>query len=220
MKKANIIGIIGVLIVGLFLGGWLSYKFKPVPEGMVLVLQSTVDSLNAYIAIADSLTIIANLPPDTVKVDTIIYRDSIIYVETTPTSQPDPADSSVQVYQDTLKVDGEIDAWVKFKVKGFVIDNLEWGYKPITKEITTTIETKVPYPVITYIDKPVPITGNYLSLSAGGNDKLFIFGIDYDLVKKDYIYGLQYRRYGEVSVYGIKIGINLNTLFNNIRYGP
>jgi len=43
---------------------------------------------------------------------------------------------------------------------------------------------------------------------------------DYDLVKKDYIYGLQYRRYGEVSVYGIKIGINLNTLFNNIRYGP
>jgi len=32
-------------------------------------------------------------------------------------------------------------------------------------------------------------------------------------VKKDYIYGLQYRRYGEDNVYGIKFGINLNTLF-------
>jgi len=213
MKKRNALGAILILIVGLFLGGFLTYKFKPVPEGMVLVPQSTVDSLNAYIALADSLEIIANLPPDTVKVDSIVYETETVYVETTPVPQPDPADSSVQVYNDTLQVDGEINAWVKFKVRGFVVDNIQWSYKPVIKKITTTIEKKVPYPVIAYIDKPVPVTGNYLSLTAGGNDKLFIFGVDYDRVKKDYIYGLQYRRYGEDNVYGIKFGINLNTLF-------
>ena len=213
MKKRNALGAIFILIAGLFLGGFLTYKFKPVPEGMVLVPHSTVDSLNAYIALADSLEVLANLPPDTVTVDSIVYETEIVYVESTPESQPDPADSSIQVYTDTLQVDGEVNAWVKFKVRGYVEDNIQWSYKPIIKEITTTIEKKIPYPVIEYIDKPVPVTGNYLSLTAGGNDKLFIFGVDYDHVKKDYIYGLQYRRYGEDNVYGIKFGINLNTLF-------
>ena len=125
----------------------------------------------------------------------------------------DPANSSVQVYTDTLQVDGEINAWVRFKVRGYVLDNIHWEYKPIVKEITTTIEKNIPYPVIQNVEVPVPSTGNYLSLAAGGNDKMFIFGVDYDLVKKDYIYGLQYRRYGQYNIYGIKIGINLNTLF-------
>ena len=213
MKKSSVLLTLFVLLIGVFLGGWLVYKFKPLPSGMVLVPQSTVDSLDAYIALADSLEILANLPPDTVKIDSIVYETEIVYVETTPDSQPDPADSFVQVYTDTLQVDGEVNAWVKFKVRGYVLDKIQWSYKPIIKEITTTIEKKIPYPVIEYIDKPVPVTGNYLSLTAGGNDKLFIFGVDYDLVKKDYIYGLQYRRYGEFNVYGIKLGMNLNTLF-------
>ena len=71
----------------------------------------------------------------------------------------------------------------------------------------------MPYPVITNIEVPVPSTGNYLSLGVGGNGKMFIFGVDYDRVKRDYIYGLQYRRYGDVNVYGVKAGINLNTIF-------
>lgn len=220
MKQSSVLMTIGLLIAGVFLGGWLMFKFRPVPEGMVLVPQSTVDSLAAYKAIADSLQTIANLPPDTVKTVEIIYRDTIIYVETTPVPQPDPSDSSVNVYQDTLSVDGEVHAWVKFKVRGYVLGNIQWAYQPIIKEVTTVVEKKVPYPVISYIDKPVPVTGNYLSLAAAGNDKMFIFGVDYDLVKKDVIYGLQYRRYGEVNIYGIKLGINLNTLFNKSRNGP
>lgn len=215
MKKSNVIGALFVLILGLFLGGFLVHKFKPVPDGMVLVPQSTVDSLDAYILLADSLEVLANLPPDTIKVDSIVYVDKIVYKETTPTAEPDPSDSSVQVYSDSLQVDGEINAWVKFKVRGYVLDNIHWEYTPIIKEITTTIETKIPYPVIETIEVKVPEyhAGHYLSLVAGGNDKMFTFGVDYDLVKKNRIYGLQYRRYGEQSVYGVKIGINLATLF-------
>jgi hypothetical protein len=213
MKKSSIIGVIFALLIGALLGGWLVYKFKPLPQGMVIVSQSTVDSLDAYIAIADSLELIANLPPDTIYVDTIIYKKEIVYVETTPTAEPDPVDSSFQVYSDTLNVDGEINAWVKFKLKGYMIDNLHWGYEPIIKEITTIVEKKIPYPVIQHIEVPIPSTGNYLSLGVGGNGNLFIFGVDYDHVKRDYIYGLQYRRYGDVNVYGVKAGINLNTIF-------
>lgn len=213
MKKSSILLTVFVLLGGMILGGWLVHKFKPVPEGMVLVPQSTVDSLDAYISLADSLQVIANLPPDTVYIDTVIIKKEIVYIETTPTAEPDSADSSFQVYQDTLKVDGEINAWVKFKVKGYVEGNLNWEYEPIIKEITTIIEKKIPYPVIQNVEIPVPSTGNYLSLGAGGNGNLFIFGVDYDHVRKDYIYGLQYRRYGDVNVYGIKAGINLNTLF-------
>jgi len=213
MKNSSIIGVIFALLIGVVFGGWLTWKYKPVPYGMVIVPQERIDSLNAYIEIADSLQIIANLPPDTIKVDTIIYVKEIVYVETTPTAEPDSVDSSIQVYRDSMIVEGEINAWVKFKVRGYILDNIEWSYKPIIKEITTTIETKVPYPVITNIEVLVPSTGNYLSLGVGGNGNLFIFGVDYDHVKRDYIYGLQYRRYGDVNVYGIKAGINLNTIF-------
>jgi hypothetical protein len=213
MKKSSVLGVLFALLVGAFIGGWLVYKFKPLPQGMVIVPQTTVDSLNAYIILADSLEVLANLPPDTVEVEVIVYKDSIVYVETTPTPQPDPSDSSILAYSDTLRVEGEINAWVDFKVKGYVIDNLYWGYTPIIKETTITVTEKIPYPVITNIEVPVYAVGNYLSLGVGGTGNLFIFGVDYDRVKTDYIYGLQYRRWGEVNVYGIKAGINLNTLF-------
>jgi hypothetical protein len=97
---------------------------------------------------------------------------------------------------------------------------MEWGYNPVFREKEKIITKKVPYPVIENVEVPVPITGNYLSLAIGGNDKMFNFGLDYDMVTRDYIYGLQYRRMGEVNVYGAKIGINLNTLFNRYRNGP
>ncbi|GAG08509.1 unnamed protein product, partial [marine sediment metagenome] len=57
MKNSSIIGVVFALLVGALLGGWLIYKFKPVPNGMVLVPQSTVDSLAAYVVLADSLEI-------------------------------------------------------------------------------------------------------------------------------------------------------------------
>lgn len=215
MKKSNIVGAVLVLLIGAFIGGWLMYKFKPLPDGMVIVPQSKVDSLDAYISLADSLELLANLPPDTVKTVQIVYKDSIIYAETTPVPTADSADSSFQVYTDSLHVEGEINAWVTYKVKGYVEGVAKWGYIPIIHEIETTITQQVPYPVIEYVELEVPTyyTGHYLSLAAGGNDKMFTFGVDYDLVKQKYIYGLQYRRYGPNNVYGVKIGINLVSLF-------
>jgi len=213
MKKSSVLLTLFVLLLGGLLGGWLVYKFKPLPNGMVLVPQSTVDSLDAYVELADSLQVIANLPPDTVKIDSIVYIKEIKYVETTPELEIDTSDLSIIVYSDSLLVADEINAWIKFKVHGYVLDNIKWSYKPIVKEVTVTIEKKIPYPVITNIEVPVPSTGNYLSLAAGGNDKMFIFGVDYDRVNEDFIYGLQYRRWGDANVYGIKAGINLNRIF-------
>ena len=218
MKKSSLIGGVFVFLLGIMLGGWLTWKFKPLPQGMVAVPQETVDSLEAYKSLTDSLQVIADLPPDTVKVDSIVYVKEIKYVETTPTVELDTL--GLLQYADTLFVEDEVNAWVKFKVRGFVKGNLEWGYQPIIKEIETTVEKKIPYPVLTNVEVPVPSTGNYLSLAAGGNDKMFIFGVDYDLVKTDYVYGLQYRRWGGQNVYGIKLGVNLNTLFKRIKNGP
>lgn len=215
MKNKTIILISGIfiLILGLTLGNWLTRKFKPIPYGMVLAPQEKVDSLNAYIAIGDSLKTIMNLLPDTVYVDTIIHTKEIVYAESKPVIQPNSVDSSIRVYKDSMIVEDEISAWVQFKVRGYMVNNVEWNYRPIIKEITVAVEKKIPYPVITNIEVPIPSIGNYLSLGVGGNGNLFIFGIDYDRVNKDYVYGLHYRRYGNVNVYGVKAGINLNTVF-------
>lgn len=225
MKTSNVILLILVLIVGLFTG----YKVREFvynrnfPEGGIVVSQATIDSLNAYIKLADSLQVIATQPPDTVYQETVVYKDSVVYVETTPVVIEDDRNlehADLKTYKDSIYVEDEINAWVKYKVRGYVEGNSEWGYIPIIKEKETIIERKVPYPVIENVEIPKYITGNYLSVAAGGNDKMFIFGVDYDLVRPSYIYGLQYRRFGEVNVYGVKIGVNLNSLIKNIRNGP
>ena len=133
MKKSSLIGGVFVFLLGIMLGGWLTWKFKPLPQGMVAVPQETVDSLEAYKSLTDSLQVIADLPPDTVKVDSIVYVKEIKYVETTPTVELDTL--GLLQYADTLFVEDEVNAWVKFKVRGFVKGNLEWGYQPIIKEI-------------------------------------------------------------------------------------
>ncbi len=194
---------------------WIFFikRLNPVPQGMVLVEQATVDSLRAYVLLSDSLEVIANQPPDTVRIDTIIYDTEIIYVETTPAVDTDPIDENIKTYTDSLIIDGKINAWVKFKVNGYLIENVRWQYKPVIKEVITTVEKKIPYPVIETINIPTPINGHYLSAVAGGNSNLFTFGVDYDLIKSNKVYGLQYRRYNDQNIYSVKLGINLATLF-------
>jgi hypothetical protein len=213
MKRNNIIGIT-FFAVALFVLGWqLTKRYQIVPKDSIVVIQSMIDSLNAYVVLADSLETLAHLPPDTIYRDTVIYESVPVYVESIPVII-DSTKVNLRVYRDSLNIEGEVNAWVQYKVRGYVEGVAEWGYKAITTEIETVIEKPVPYPIVENIEIPTPITGNYLSLAAGGNDKMFIFGVDYDMVKTDYIYGLQYRRFGNASVYGIKIGVNLNTLFN------
>jgi hypothetical protein len=192
---------------------------KRVPEGYVLVKQATVDSLRAYVKIADSLEILANQPPDTIKIKTIEYRDTTIVVSN-PTIEPDPVDSTLLTVRDSLIVKDTISAWVEFKVRGYMETPITWGYVPITVTDSIIIEKTIPYPVIETVEISKSVTGHYLSLVAQGNDKMFIFGIDYDLVREQNIYGLQYRRFGDYNIYGVKVGIKLNNIFKKIRNGP
>jgi len=220
MKKSNIIGI-AFFIIATFVIGWrLSESYKIVPKDSIVVSQVTIDSLDAYIALADSLEILAHLPPDTVYKDSIIYEEVAVYVETTPVPTVDPEDTTLIVYNDTLYIKDTVHAWVQYKVRGYVEGTAIWGFNRIIEEKTETIEKTVPYPVIKNVEVPKMVTGNYISLATGGNDKMFIFGVDYDMVKPNYIAGLQYRRFGNTSIYGVKIGINLNGLYNKIRNGP
>ena len=53
--------------------------FKKVPNGMVLVSQATLDSLKAYIEIADSLESVANSVPDTIYKDTLMRAEVFFY---------------------------------------------------------------------------------------------------------------------------------------------
>lgn len=213
-NKSNILLGVLIAVILLLIGQYCFDIFgKKIPEGKVLVDQETVDSLKAYIKIADSLKVLAHLPPDTIRQTDTVYLDTLKIVSTMPTFEVDPVDSTVTMVKDSLIVEGEIAAWIEFKLKGYIETPIQWGYRPIIKEINTTIEKPIPYPVIENVEIKVPSTGHYLSLTAGGNNNLFTFGVDYDLVKESYIYGLQYRRWGNEGVYGVKIGINLNTLF-------
>lgn len=212
MKTSNVIILV---FIALFLGvvGYRLYEkaVEKIPEGMVLVPKTRADSLNFYIQYADSLKRIADLPADTVVLLDTVYLEVTKEVESEPHQIP-LAQGIFQV-TDTLNVEGDINAWVTFKVRGFLQSKIEWGYNPVFREKETIITKNVPYPVIQYIDSPVPVKGNYVSLAASGNDKMFIFGIDYDHVTPKYVYGLQYRRMGEANIFGLKAGLNLNTLF-------
>ena len=187
---------------------WSDYR----NNDMVLVHRSSIDSLRAYIRIADSLERITHLLPDTIIIRDTIYLDTFKTVVTTPHQT---IETPLIHYEDSLKIENEIDVAVKFSVEGELATPVLWKYRPIVQKTEIIIEKPVGYPVIETIEvKTVKyVTGHYLSLVAAGNDKMFTFGIDYDHVSQSKIYGLQYRRYGNMNVYGVKAGINLNTIF-------
>ena len=212
VNRVNGIGLFFFLLIGLIVGGWVVYKFKPLPEGKVIANQTAIDSLNAFIIFADS---IENLPmePVVTKTDTV-YITKIESTTSTPTAEVDGEDSTITHYLDSLVRENEINVWVDIMVKGAIEDlKIEWDYRTVIRTIETVTEKPVYKPIITTIKVPKYVTGHYLSAVAGGNDKFFTFGIDYDLVKFNRIYGLQYRRQGDLNVYSVKIGINLRTLF-------
>jgi len=212
MKRSNGIGFFFFLLVGMMAGGWLVYKFKPLPKGKVIANQTSIDSLNAFIAFTDS---IENLPMEPVitKTDTV-YVEVPVKVTVPHIPEPEEVDSSITRFRDSLVIEKEINAWIDIMVKGHVEDlKVQWAYVPVLRVIETTTERPVYKPIITSIKVPKYVTGHYVSAIAGGNGNLFTFGIDYDLVKYNRIYGFQYRRYGDQNVYGVKIGINLSALF-------
>ena len=212
VQRLNGIAVLFALLIGALLGGLAVYKFKPLPKGKVIANQTALDSLNAFIIFADS---IRNLPmePVVIKTDTV-YITETKYVTSTPTAERDEIDTTITHYRDSLVREREINVWVDIMVKGAIEDlKITWDYRTVIRSIETITEKPVYKPIITTIKIPEYVTGRYLSAVAGGNDKFFTFGVDYDLVKFNRIYGFQYRRQGDQNVYAVKIGINLSALF-------
>lgn len=201
--KYIVIIIVLALLLGLLGGFFIQKTTYEVPEGKVLVSQGYLDSLKN----------IASLPPTIIIKDSIIHDTVKIYVHD-PQPDPDPVDSTLLVYNDSLVIKDSVDVRIKFKSKGLVVGGIKWFYTPIIQIREIKIETKIPVPMPYNVEVPVYKTGFYLSGVVEGGEDIFMIGTDLDIVdKNDYIYGIQYRRFGNENIYGVKFGLRLNNLF-------
>jgi len=217
MAKSNILGYLFAVLLGLVLGGFIIRSCSSLPDGKIIVNKSAIDSLNAFIAFTDSIENLS-MEPVVIETDTV-YIEVTKYTTTLPIIEHDP-DSNITYIKDSLIVKDEISVWIDIETRGNIKSfKTNWKYNPIIKEIETVTEIPVYKPVIQTITEKVTEypAGHYLSLAVGGNSKMFNFGVDYSIVKKDYLYGLEYRRYGDQNVYGVKVGVNLRTLFKKNR---
>jgi hypothetical protein len=164
------------------------------PDGSVLVSQAFIDSLRS----------IANKPPIVIIKDSIVYRDTVIYIIKDP---PIPIDTinKLRIYRDSIYNDS-IRVWTEMHINGSLEVFNQW-YRPIIHYRTKTIEIPKPYPVPHEV--PVNKSGLYVSSIIGGGSRFMIgASVDY-LNKKDVSYGMQYQRYGNDNIYGIRIGIKI-----------
>jgi len=108
------------------------------PKGSVLVSESYIDSLRS----------VAEIPPDTVTVERIEVKDTVIYIiKKSPKPVFVDLPTGERHYTDSLTMtDDGINAWVKIKARG-VIEEIVWGYQPVYKTITKEITIPKPYPV-------------------------------------------------------------------------
>jgi hypothetical protein len=220
IKKSNLLLYVFCFLLILVVGHYFVdlIRRKP-PKGMVLMEQASADSLKAYIKMADSLKILAHSQPDVIIIWDTVYLDTLYITHTEPIILSNPDDENLKTVTDSLNVEGQISAWIEFQVKGKLVTGIEWKYTPIVTTQTVTVTKNIPYPVIETIEVSKVVTGHYLSFNAGGNDKMFIFGLNYDIARERNIYGLQYQRFGKQNVYGIKAGINLNNIFKRKKNG-
>ena len=164
------------------------------PGGSVLVSQAFIDSLRS----------IANKPPIVIIKDSIVYRDTVIYIIKDPPIPIDTIDK-LRIYRDSIYNDS-IRVWTEMHINGSLEVFNQW-YRPIIHYRTKTIEIPKPYPVP--YEVPVNKSGLYVSSIIGGGSRFMIgASVDY-LNKKDVSYGMQYQRYGNDNIYGIRIGIKI-----------
>ena len=152
------------------------------------------------------VTALANKPPE-IKIDTFWKKGKTVYVDRpVPIPVPDPADTTILVYSDTLSNDS-INAWVDFKLRGELL-SLKWGYTPLITEIMQ--ETTIYVPQIVDNETVIYQREIYLSIVVGGNATSFGFGPDLDYInKKRNIYGFQFRRVGGENFYYFKLGTKI-----------
>lgn len=199
LKKVLKNGLLTIFIVAVFYILYLRECRRPdpcPPDNMVLVEQSFIDSLN----------VIANQP---VKIDTIIPDPIIIYVKDDtplPQPEPEPEDTTINNYADSLVTD-YFTAWYNFQLQNNQLINRNWKYS-VTGPIEIIIEKTVPQPVPYEVE--AIRRSLYGSIAAGGDMDIFVYGIDLDYInKKNNLYGIQYRRFGNKGIIGFKMGIRI-----------
>lgn len=166
-------------------------------KGSVVIKQKYIDSLYAATLI----------PPDTVKIDSIIYEtkvvikkvEKIVYVK----------DSlGLKVFKDSV-VNSSINVWAEAVIEGDLL-SFTWRYKPKMTFITYTVEVPKPYivPITNTVNK------SYRSIIAIGSIGLYDgkvpAGVDLLFKTKgsDYI-GYGYRNINGLNFHEIKYGTQL-----------
>ncbi len=187
-----------VLTIGLFYFIFLrecKHREECPPKGYELFSNEFVDSLIAE----------ANKPPVIIIKDSIVYRDTIIYIiKTIPEPTIDPS-TELNIYLDSIYNDS-IRVWTELHVDGTVHWWDQW-YQPIVHYKTITKEIKVPYPVTEkiYYNRDAL----YVSGLAGAMGTEFAYGVGIDYVTGNKLYGLQYNRIGSSNVFQGKLGFKI-----------
>lgn len=179
--------IIAILAVGFLLALtfiYLGHKKPCPPDGYVLVSQEFIDSLQA----------IAEMPPEVIVKDSVVYVDNIIYVSNEdPVPEPDPIDPELNCYRDSV-VNDSVNVWVEIKTRG-VVEQLRIGYKPIIHIREITINQPAPYPVIEEVEVPVTKPGLIVRAGLGYGFAQPLGAIELDYMKANrWLFGVEYIR--------------------------
>lgn len=170
------------------------------PQGKLLIAQSTWDSIKA---IADR--------PDSVRIDTILIRDTIVIPNPQPPMpQPKPDSLGTNEYRDSLILK-DVNAWYSFTVKGTLLTRT-WAYRPITLEIHK--DSIIYVPKIVEVPIPVETAANhlYFEIMYGTEFKEYwtLPGIGLNFTsKKDFEIGYMFQRTQDKYYHSIKLGIKI-----------
>ncbi len=171
---------------------------SPVPAGYVLISQEAVDSIN----------MLANLPSDTVYIDTIKERTVIKWLDR---EIPEPVilDNNIHFYTDEITSDS-VSLWMELWING-TLDQWNMGADIIKTTIDRTIEIPRPVIVTNNIEIPVYERGLYIGLTTGGSPMGgLMFGLEATyLNRKNNYYGVGMSRFGQYNLYEFKLGTRI-----------
>jgi hypothetical protein len=193
LLRSGVLVLITVMLVYILFLQQCRGKNYWIPKGKIIVNKSAWDSLKNIKPTIDTII------HDTIDIGDIVYvpHDSLIYV----------VDSmGMKHYSDSI-VNDSIHIWNDLFVQG-IIKKWDQRYEPVIRTITETVTITVPQ----FVEVPVYNSDNglYPSIIVGGNSGSFLFGGGIDLItKKDYLYGLQYQRFGNKNIYSFKLGFKI-----------
>ena len=163
--------LIAVVAILLFISGYyISGQMTKLPEGMIVVNKSYLDSLE-------------NLKPDTIVRDSIVVKDTIIY-RTKPIPVPTPTeDVGIFAYTDSVIHKEKLIAVIQDTIQGTLLSRQFTYFESIIYRYINT-----PYPVIVekpkYIEKPNPFSA-YIGIFGMGNSVSFLPGIQAGIINRN-----------------------------------